>query len=83
MGYRFSKESRFINCHNNSPSPDQYIRPNTKLESNSVLRKSAQAVIGKHTYDIMDHIAILKEKKQIPGPGAYKHYSEFNNQLLP
>ena len=62
------------------PAPGQYS-PKNNLTDESILKSSAKCVVGKQNLDILDIKYHKRERSQIPGPGTYKRFSDFNQKL--
>ena len=72
-------KDRFFTPYNRKAEPGagQYS-PKTNLTDESILKKNAKAVIGKQNVDILNMEYKKREMAQVPGPGAYKRFSDFN-----
>lgn len=47
----------------------------------SVFKKSARCVIGRNKTDILNEKYHKRERDQVPGPGKYARFSDFNETL--
>ena len=65
-----------------SPPPGHYSPAISSLgDRNNLFRSSGRTVIGRGNIDILDKVYKIREKKYIPGPGAYKKFSEFGETI--
>ena len=62
------------------PGPGSYS-PKIEMGQDEVFKKNARTIIGRSTLDILDYAHFKREKSQVPGPGSYQSFSEFNVTL--
>jgi hypothetical protein len=49
--------------------------------SSHVFKNNGNAVIGRQTIDVIDIKYNIKEKSQVPAPGKYLAFSDFNQEM--
>jgi hypothetical protein len=64
----------------NNPAPGMYS-PKTNFNERAIFRSGAKTVFGKNKLDILDQKYNISEMKQMPGPGTYKTFSDFNQTM--
>ena len=45
----------------------------------NVFQNHGQAAIGRNKIDVLDRVYHKRERSQVPGPGSYMAFSDFNN----
>ena len=53
----------------------------TSATGTCVFKKNARCVIGRNRQDILNEKYHKRERDQVPGPGQYARFSDFNEQL--
>lgn len=74
-------QDRFITVTDKSPAPNMY-KPTYGIgkEVSSVEKTAPRAKIGQNKIDILDQQYSLKQAKEVPGPGKYESFSEFQGK---
>lgn len=84
VGQAFSKaQDRFAFTRQvkYDPGPGNYS-PKVNFKEEEVKTKNPRAAIGRTNFSILDDKYNMREKKQVPGPGAYARFSDFGQKLI-
>ena len=63
--------------HQDNPPPTHY-EPKHNMLDQSVMKSTRKTKFGKNHIDILDTVFHKRELKNVPGPGSYARFSDFN-----